>query len=152
MKFKFDIIPMGAVRMTTRGKWVKPDAQRYLSYKHDISWSAKQQNRLEVPLVNAVVIPSITFYMPIPKDGRVTIKNDIGKRISKKVKPGDMHTSKPDVDNLVKGIFDCFNGVVWRDDGQVCDIGRIKKVYGDQPGVEIEVSEVTMWKSYPKNM
>lgn len=143
MKFKFNIIPMGAVRMTTRGKWVKPNAQRYLSYKHDISWSAKAQSRLEVPLQSAIGIPFITFYMPIPKSGSVNYLDENGKRRKRKVKHGDLHTSKPDADNLVKGIFDCFNGIVWKDDGQVCDIGRIRKVYGDQPSVEIEVTEVT---------
>jgi len=31
-------------------------------------------------------------------------------------------TGKPDGDNLIKVVSDSFNGIVWRDDSQVCDI------------------------------
>jgi hypothetical protein len=33
MKLFIPVVPMGAVRMTRRGKFVKPSAQKYLSYK-----------------------------------------------------------------------------------------------------------------------
>lgn len=31
-------------------------------------------------------------------------------------------TSKPDVDNVIKGIFDAMNEIVWKDDKQVVDV------------------------------
>ena len=36
-------------------------------------------------------------------------------------------TSKPDVDNVVKGIFDACNEVVWKDDKQVVDVAISKR-------------------------
>jgi len=41
-------------------------------------------------------------------------------------------TTKPDLDNTAKGIFDACNGVVWLDDKQIVD-ARISKRYGMKP-------------------
>ena len=48
-------------------------------------------------------------------------------------------TPKPDADNYAK-IVDALNGVVWKDDSQVCD-SRVIKRYSDQPALRIEVRE-----------
>lgn len=48
-------------------------------------------------------------------------------------------TTKPDTDNVIKAIFDAINGVVWRDDVQVVELG-VSKVYGAVPGVSVHVS------------
>jgi Holliday junction resolvase RusA-like endonuclease len=47
-------------------------------------------------------------------------------------------TSKPDVDNVVKAIFDGCNGVLWRDDVLVVDT-RIRKRFSATPCVRVEV-------------
>lgn len=47
-------------------------------------------------------------------------------------------TTKPDVDNVVKAIFDGLNGVLWRDDVQAVDC-RIRKRYAATPCVRVEV-------------
>jgi Holliday junction resolvase RusA-like endonuclease len=49
-----------------------------------------------------------------------------------------MPTTKPDVDNVVKAIFDGCNGVLWKDDVQVVDF-RLRKRYAPTPGVRVEV-------------
>lgn len=36
-------------------------------------------------------------------------------------------TSKPDIDNVLKGILDAMNDIVWNDDKQVCDVHVIKR-------------------------
>lgn len=46
---------------------------------------------------------------------------------------------RPDLDNVVKAIKDGCNGVVWRDDCQVADLGGSRKVYGERPRVDIQV-------------
>lgn len=48
-------------------------------------------------------------------------------------------TSKPDVDNVVKGIFDACNEIVWKDDKQACDL-IVRKRYAETPGAVVEVS------------
>lgn len=52
-------------------------------------------------------------------------------------------TSKPDVDNVVKAVFDGLNGVVWRDDVQVVDL-QLTKRYSSQPRVEVEVVPIVV--------
>ena len=47
-------------------------------------------------------------------------------------------TSKPDVDNVVKGIFDACNEIVWKDDKQAVDV-RVVKRYGQVAGASVEV-------------
>ena len=50
-----------------------------------------------------------------------------------------MPTTKPDMDNVVKAIFDAVNGIVWTDDVQVVGL-RVRKTYGATPGVHVTVS------------
>lgn len=52
-------------------------------------------------------------------------------------------TTKPDTDNVIKAIFDAINGVVWRDDVQVVELG-VSKVYGTVPGVSVHVSPLEL--------
>ena len=48
-------------------------------------------------------------------------------------------TSKPDIDNVIKGIFDAMNGIVWQDDKQVVSL-RVFKRYSDTARASVEVS------------
>lgn len=50
-------------------------------------------------------------------------------------------TTKPDIDNVEKAIFDGCNGVVWRDDVQVVDVRKSKR-YGVMPGVSVSIAAV----------
>jgi Holliday junction resolvase RusA-like endonuclease len=55
--------------------------------------------------------------------------------------PRELHVTKPDRDNLEKAIFDAMKGVIFLDDGQICD-GRTRKLIaaGDErPGALITV-------------
>lgn len=139
LRLVIPVKPMGAVRMTGRGKWTSPAAQRYLDYKAKVGWEAKKQARLETPINKAVSIREIIFVMPLPKAGRITYKDDDGRRRTRKVEPGEYHTNKPDIDNLFKGVTDSLNGIIWEDDSLICEIGRQVKIYGEEPRIEIEV-------------
>ena len=50
-------------------------------------------------------------------------------------------TKKPDADNVLKGIKDGCNGIVWADDAQVVDI-RLTKRYSETPCAVVHVIEV----------
>lgn len=50
-------------------------------------------------------------------------------------------TKKPDMDNVVKGIFDALNGIVWQDDVQVVAL-NVGKVYGPTPGVAVRIRPI----------
>jgi Holliday junction resolvase RusA-like endonuclease len=52
-----------------------------------------------------------------------------------------MATKKPDADNVLKGLKDGCNGIVWRDDAQVVSI-ELSKAYGTEPHAAISVLEL----------
>lgn len=45
-------------------------------------------------------------------------------------------TTKPDIDNVEKIIYDAINAVVWKDDVQVVDVTKVKR-YAAVPGVRV---------------
>lgn len=52
---------------------------------------------------------------------------------------GDIYpTAKPDMDNVIKALFDGMNEVVWRDDAQVVDLKTTKR-YSLTPGLVVGV-------------
>jgi len=82
--------PVPAVRMTQRGKFVSRAAQRYLAYKNQVAWAAKQARIRPVE-------------GPVEVEGVVYIH---GGR-------------EGDVDNYCKTLLDALNGIAWIDDRQV---------------------------------
>ena len=74
----------------------------------------------------------LTFNMPVPKSW------------SKKAKRQALwysHSVRPDLDNLVKAVMDGLEGVVYDADSRVASL-QARKFYGDEPGVEVYVSNV----------
>ena len=50
-------------------------------------------------------------------------------------------TNRPDFDNFAKVVDSC-NLVIWVDDGQIVD-ARIRKLYGQKPGLWLTVTPIT---------
>lgn len=57
------------------------------------------------------------------------------------IKGGIVPTTKPDSDNVLKSIYDSFNGVVWCDDIQVVK-GSFDKRYGEKGCMHVTVIEL----------
>ena len=74
----------------------------------------------------------ITAVMPIPQSWSP-------KRRKEALEGRLMHTSKPDWDNLGKGISDALNGVAWKDDSHVY-WSNVRKIYGTEPRVDVTVT------------
>lgn len=51
-------------------------------------------------------------------------------------------TTKPDLDNLIKGVFDAMNKRVFRDDSQVVDLRATKQYVSERPSISVTVIEV----------
>jgi Holliday junction resolvase RusA-like endonuclease len=82
-------------------------------------------------MLNVPVTLCVTFEMPIPKSYSAK------KRVE--CLNGDIqHTSKPDLDNLIKSVSDALNGVVYKDDSYVVKIIAEKR-YSDVPLTAISI-------------
>ena len=82
------------------------------------------------PLEGAIFL-QVIFYMPIPSSS--------SEKKKKLMVEGEIkHTKKPDLDNLIKFTKDCLNGVVWKDDAQVCSI-IAQKQYDPKPQTIISI-------------
>lgn len=52
------------------------------------------------------------------------------------------HNTKPDLDNLIKFVLDCGNGILWQDDKKIIDL-ICSKSYDHVPSTRISIHEVS---------
>lgn len=78
---------------------------------------------------------SFIFHMPIPKFMLASKKKYARLNQLK-------HTSKPDVDNLIKLYFDCINDIAIQDDSKA-SIGFAVKFYSEDPKTIIYIKETS---------
>ena len=50
-------------------------------------------------------------------------------------------SKKPDIDNILKSVFDALNGYAFADDVQIVQV-YAEKVYAEEPFVEVEIDEL----------
>ena len=89
------------------------------------SWYSAYKESIAVPAAFASdtafeagpVSVAISFGIPMPKSWSKR------KRAAHDATP---HTSKPDVDNLVKGVLDAVTGIIFTDDAQVYSLTAVK--------------------------
>ncbi|CEG29593.1 RusA family crossover junction endodeoxyribonuclease [Bacillus sp. B-jedd] len=125
------IEPMGAVRMTQRGKFTSRSALKYLGYKDFIKLHVKNGAKGTF-FTDGPIEVTITFHMPIPASW---------SKKRRAAAAGIYHIKKPDADNLVKGVFDSLNGIIWKDDNQVAKV-TATKLYGKTPKIEVFIREL----------
>ena len=137
IEFKVDGKPVPAQRMTQRGKFVKKNAQRYLSYKSMVKLIARNymaKNRLQ-PLQEQLRV-DIDFYYQIPKSysrKQIQAITDSDGKLRPK--------SKGDIDNLVKSITDSMNKICYEDDLQISEL-YARKLYGDTDHVTVSIKPI----------
>lgn len=74
--------------------------------------------------------PHFTAPIAGPVRVRIVACFEMPKRWSKRKREamhGQLHTQKPDADNVTKAIKDSLNGVAWHDDCQVADERTVKR-------------------------
>lgn len=96
-------------------------------------------------LVKEIYITNKLPYMAGPIWADIIIKYDIPKSTSKKqrelmlqdiIKP----TKKPDIDNILKIIFDALNGIAYKDDTQLYRV-TCTKMFSEEPKVIVKFME-----------
>jgi Holliday junction resolvase RusA-like endonuclease len=93
-------------------------------------WIAMAFDQIKAPIEGPVALRA-WFLMPIPKG--------TSKRKEQQMISGDIqHTKKPDLDNMLKWVKDCLNGIAWHDDAQVVKIVSAKG-YSTTPSTLLEI-------------
>lgn len=120
-------VAKGRPRLSTRGGFARAyTPQKTVAYEGLIALAA-QTAMLGSPQYDGPISLNVTAVFPVPESWS-----------KKRRQEAQWHTSKPDGDNLLKAVGDGLNGVVWKDDSQVAS-ARIIKVYGETPGLTVEV-------------
>jgi len=110
----------GRPRFTRTGKAYTPDKTReYESRIQAAAWKAMQEAKLE-PTERFVSVEIIAF-MEIPKSWSKVKRMEAGYGALQ-------HTTKPDLDNIVKAALDGMEGAVYVSDKQVTSI-KARKMY-----------------------
>ena len=105
MQFRLNLCFKPYVRMTQKGKWVKPHAQAYLSSQHEIAHALKTA---------------------MAENGWTTIPR--GEPLSAVMRIRHNHGfNNRDLDNEIKAILDAAQGVVFEDDRWIDGIGVTRK-------------------------
>lgn len=121
-------------RFSRMGKGVRThDAPKSRSYKELVklvAWENKPQKLILEPLRLEVDV----YLMP-PKKYHTKPKQAL-------ISSGDLRpTTKPDIENLLKGIMDGMTGIIYRDDSLVVELVA-KKFYSLTPRAEVRVIEL----------
>ncbi|WP_255218445.1 RusA family crossover junction endodeoxyribonuclease [Nocardia abscessus] len=119
--------PQGSKRHVGHGRMIESSAavgpwrERVALAVHNEHW----------PLLSGPVVVDLTFVMPRPKSAPKT-------RTPPAIK-------KPDLDKLVRAIFDALTGIAFDSDAQVVELHASKRLAdpGCQPGVWITVADLT---------
>lgn len=123
----------GRPRATVRGRHAAVyEDSKDTQYKYNLAAQVVAQK--PVYIEDKPVILTATFYMPRPKY-HYNSKGAIKERFQA-ARP----TGKPDLSNLIKGVEDALNGIVWADDSLIVGYGLSGKFYADTaPHITIEV-------------
>jgi Holliday junction resolvase RusA-like endonuclease len=81
------------------------------------------EEKFKAPMTCPVRL-SVTFLLPRPK--RLYWKTKAMPRVA--------HTSRPDIDNLVKSCTDGLNGIAYIDDAQITELKAIKRYHSGDEG------------------
>lgn len=116
----------GRPKFARRGKFVTAyDPKDSRDYKNNVA--AQIVAHKPVFMAEGPLSVRMLFHLPRPKT--------LSKKITRPVK-------KPDIDNLVKGVFDSMKGIVWGDDSQVVELIAGKAYALEEPHVTITVTGI----------
>lgn len=101
------------------------------AYMGLVSSFAKQVMRGRPPVDEAIVL-CMTEVREIPKSWS---KRDRAAALRGEIWP----TSKPDLKNIMAGVEDAMNKIVWRDDALIVLYAPMRKIYGETPRLVVTV-------------
>lgn len=112
------------------------DPAKSRNWKQYARLVAQQVMEREETLLYGPVSLSVRVYRKMPKSFSK-------KKQTQALEGSLLPTTKPDLDNYVKGATDSINGIVIKDDNQIVKFHEpFGKWYSDKPRVEIEIKEI----------
>ena len=121
----------GRPKFARRGNFVTTyTPEKTASYENLVKIAAGRAMSGRAPIDGAVAV-SLSIYVTPPaswsqKKQRAALSGEI------------YPTTKPDIDNVEKAVFDAMNEIVWKDDKQVVDVDK-KKRYAIKAEVVVQV-------------
>ena len=144
MQVKFTVYGKPQHKRRVRGSYIPPKGEKkgFLRFHSSTDEGDAETTISAIAMIHRaerLLVGPLKFHgvavFPIPKSKSKKIKAQMREGL---VRP----TVKPDFDNIGKIYCDSFNGILYADDKLIVD-GRIIKIYGEQPRVEIFVWEMT---------
>jgi Holliday junction resolvase RusA-like endonuclease len=123
----------GRPRFSMAGGYAKAyDPAKSRGYKDYVRLAAATEMRGQKPLEGPLAL-CIRVYRATPKS---MSRKKAGLAETGELRP----TTKPDLDNYVKGIKDALKGICWKDDGQVVAYMQpFGKYYSARPRIEVDI-------------
>lgn len=113
------------------GKTVLYDPIKSRNFKQYVRMVAAQHAPRK--LITGPVHLNLDFYRSTPKKYQTKPKQEL-------IESGQLlPTTKPDIDNLAKGVKDGLSKVIWQDDSQVVSM-NVRKFYSMTPKVVVHIS------------
>ena len=117
--FEFNLLPVAKPRQTVSDRWKKrPCVVRYRAFADKLRLLAVKQN---FTLENGL---AYEFHLPMPSSW---------SQKKKEMKLGQLHDQKPDLDNLLKALWDSLA----KEDKTIALIGQVKKIWALTPKIII---------------
>lgn len=117
--------PQGSKRHVGNGRMVE-SSKALKPWRERVSWTARECG---VPLRSGAVVVRLVFVMPRPVS---TPKSRTPPALR-----------KPDLDKLVRGVFDSLTGLCFEDDARVVELVASKRLagLGEKPGLDITIAD-----------
>ena len=106
------------------------DPKKSRDYKSLIAQVA--QEHVPDELLTGPLVLVVKVYRPVPKSFS---KKKRVAALAGEIRP----TTRPDLKNVLAGVEDALEGVIYANDSQIVSYGETGKWYGDPPRIEIEV-------------
>lgn len=127
-------VAQGRPRASTQGGFVRMyDPAKSKDYKDYVRLAASQH--APSSLLEGPIGMMLTVYRSMPKS--------FSKRKAALAEAGQIQpTTKPDVDNYLKGVKDALKGIIWKDDSQVVEV-LTRKRYSARPRIEVKIKDLS---------
>lgn len=127
-----DPVPQHRPRFARIGKFVRTyNVKEDTAYREKIYWEAK--TKVKAPINRTV-----------PLIVEIGVFRKLTSAVRKQHQEAEMGlirpTTRPDIDNYIKQVFDALNGIVWEDDGQIVTV-TARKFFSNVPRIEILISQ-----------